>query len=119
MVDAQQAPTRPLPRVIRVASSIALALGVAWLCGVAMKFDARLATPPGFGRGLLHGAMMPAAWPALMAGSDQEIYAAHNRGRFYKVGYSLGVNLSGAVFFGIVFLGAGALRKPRQRNHPE
>lgn len=119
MVDIRQAPTRSLPRAIRIATSIAAALGVAWLCGLAMKLDARLTSPPGFGRGLLHGAMMPAAWPALMAGSDQEIYAARNSGRFYKVGYSMGVNLSGAVFFGIIFLGASALRGPNQRNHPE
>ena len=46
-----------------------------------MRADARLAAPPGFCRGLLHGAMMPVAWPALLAGHDQEIYAARNEGR--------------------------------------
>lgn len=84
-----------------------------------MKVDARLTTPPGLVRGLLHGAMMPAAWPTLIAGADQEIYAARNTGRPYKLGYSLGVNLSGLVFFGILFLGIGGAKRPRQRQPVE
>ena len=33
-----------------------------------MRWDSRIAAPPGFGRGLLHGALMPLAWPTLLAG---------------------------------------------------
>lgn len=69
-----------------------------------MRADARLTTPPGFARGLLHGALMPLAWPSLLTGHDQEIYAGRNRGRPYKVGYSMGVNISGALFFGWAFV---------------
>ena len=43
---------------------------------------------------------MPLAWPGLLVGRDQIIYAAANSGRLYKLGYSLGVNLCGAAFFG-------------------
>jgi hypothetical protein len=39
------------------------------------------------------------------------IYAALNEGRVYKLGYSLGVNLSGMVFFGWFFLSLSALRR--------
>jgi hypothetical protein len=55
--------------------------------------------------------MMPIAWPTLLAGQDQVIYAALNEGRVYKLGYSLGVNLSGMVFFGWFFLSLSALRR--------
>ena len=60
---------------------------------------------------MLHGAMMPVAWPALLAGHDQEIYAQVNSGVTYKLGYSLGVNASGLFFFGWLFLSLGSLRK--------
>ena len=86
---------------------------IAWLCGVAMRLDARLTTPPGLFRGMLQGAMMPVAWPALLAGHDQDIYAATNAGRPYKLGYSLGVNASGLLFFGWIFLSLGGRGKKR------
>jgi len=108
-------PVRSHPWV-RVAVTLGAALLTAWLCGVAMKVDAGLTTPPGFFRGMLHGAMMPVAWPTLLVGQDQEIYAARNSGRTYKLGYSMGVNLSGLVFFGWIFLGVGALKNRNQRQ---
>lgn len=105
----------PSPRrlhwAIRAALTVATALILAWLCGAAMRADARLTSPPGLFRGMLHGAMMPIAWPTLLAGQDQVIYAALNEGRVYKLGYSLGVNLSGMVFFGWFFLSLSALRR--------
>lgn len=61
------------------------------------------AAPAGLGLGLLHGACMPATWPALALGQDPVIYAVNNQGRSYKLGYTLGVNLCGAVFFGLWF----------------
>jgi len=69
----------------------------------AMRWDSRIATPPGFGRGLLHGALMPLAWPTLLAGRDQTVYAERNEGRPYKLGYSMGVNVCGLAFFGWFF----------------
>jgi len=84
----------------RLAGTVLVALGVGWGSGTAMRWDARMAGPAGFGRGLLHGALMPLAWPTLLAGRDQEIYGHNNSGRTYKLGYSLGVNVCGAAFFG-------------------
>ena len=57
----------------------------------------------GFGLGLVHGALMPLALPRLATGGDVTIYALHNTGRTYHLGYTLGVNLCGAVFFGSSF----------------
>lgn len=68
-----------------------------------MRADARLSERPGFTRGLLHGALMPLAWPGLLVGHDQMIYAQVNSGRSYKLGYSMGVNVCGALFFGWSF----------------
>jgi hypothetical protein len=53
--------------------------------------------------GLLEGAVMPAALPVLMAGRDAPIYAPNNVGRGYKIGFILGLNTSGTIFFGAAF----------------
>jgi len=58
---------------------------------------------PGFGYGMLHGALMPIALPSLVLGQDVPIYAAVNSGRFYKIGYIAGINLCGLAFFGPLF----------------
>jgi len=57
----------------------------------------------GFGFGLAHGALMPMALPSLIMGKEVEIYAANNSGRAYKLGYIVGINLCGLVFFGSAF----------------
>ena len=57
----------------------------------------------GFYTGLLEGALMPAALPGLLAGHDVPIYAPNNTGRGYKIGYILGLNACGTLFFGIAF----------------
>jgi len=44
---------------------------------------------------------MPAALPALLMGKDVPIYAPANVGRLYKIGYILGINICGTVFFGV------------------
>ena len=54
----------------------------------------------GFPLGVLHGICMPAAMPHLLLGVDIPIYAAENTGRAYKLGYTVGVNSAGLVFFG-------------------
>lgn len=87
----------------RLVVTVLLALTVGWTSSTAMKWDATLTTPAGFGRGLLHGALMPLAWPTLITGRDQTIYAPSNSGRTYKLGYSLGVNACGLLFFGWFF----------------
>ena len=57
----------------------------------------------GFGRGVLHGALMPLALPSLVVGQDVQIFAADNSGRFYKIGYICGINVCGLAFFGPLF----------------
>lgn len=59
--------------------------------------------PAGFLQGMLQGALMPAAWPNLIVGNDVTIYAQNNTGLGYKLGYTVGVNVCGAVFFGMFF----------------
>jgi Mg/Co/Ni transporter MgtE len=59
--------------------------------------------PAGFAYGVLHGAIMPMALPALATGQDVVIYAEQNTGRTYKLGYTIGINLCGLVVFGTAF----------------
>jgi hypothetical protein len=63
---------------------------------------------PGFRIGMIHGALMPVALPALLLGRDVPIYLNTNTGRIYKLGYIAGINLCGLLFFGVAF------RKPRK-----
>jgi hypothetical protein len=57
----------------------------------------------GLGRGMIHGALMPAALPSLLLGKDVPIFAEHHTGRWYKIGYIAGINLCGLLFFGLAF----------------
>jgi len=84
---------------------IILLVGTVFLTVVhrsAQRLD-RNPEPAGFGRGVLHGALMPLALPNLLLGIDVNIYAANNTGRLYKLGYTVGVNGCGACFFGFMF----------------
>lgn len=94
---------RWLPAVLRV-------LGVAALVSLTVALLHRTVPPPdaagppaGFGRGVLHGALMPTALPFLALGRDVPVYAVRNAGRPYNLGYTLGVNACGAVFFGFAY----------------
>jgi len=60
-------------------------------------------TRAGFWLGTVHGFLMPAALPSLLAGEDVPIFAANNTGRNYKLGYIAGINLCGLIFFGMAF----------------
>lgn len=90
----------------RLLPLLVLALGSLLIARV-LDYSARTAEtanpPAGFTRGLLHGACMPATWPALVMGQNPVIYAPNNDGRLYKLGYTVGVNLCGALFFGTWF----------------
>jgi hypothetical protein len=57
----------------------------------------------GFHTGVIQGALMPAALPSLLLGKDYPIYATRNEGRAYNIGYILGINACGTVFFGLAF----------------
>lgn len=72
--------------------------------------------PAGFSRGIVHGALMPAALPRLLIGQDVSIYAPENTGRTYKLGYTVGVNGCGAIFFGINFWRLNRWRGKRRKT---
>lgn len=99
----------PLParRPVRVLARVLLLLLIAWGIGAILNRTAsklnQSAAPSGFVRGLLHGALMPLALPNLLVGRDVPIYAEHNTGRSYKLGYTVGVNGCGLLFFGFLF----------------
>jgi hypothetical protein len=100
-------------RLKRLAAKTAALVGVGLLFGFAYDWAAarlygaeRMA---GFRLGVLHGALMPVALPSLLMSQDVPIYASHNTGRTYKLGYIAGINLCGLVFFGLAF------RQPRRR----
>jgi hypothetical protein len=57
----------------------------------------------GFFTGMMHGALMPAALPTLVFGKALPIYAQNNVGRGYNIGFILGLNTCGTLFFGIAF----------------
>ena len=67
----------------------------------------------GFHLGLLHGMLMPAALPGLIMGHDLPIYAPSNSGRPYNIGYILGINACGTIFFGVSFWQPRRFRQPR------
>ena len=91
-------------RATRLATILLLAFVIGWtLNRVAQQLD-RSDRPAGFMRGLVQGALMPASMPNLLIGHDVVIYAEkNNNGVFYKLGYTMGVNACGAIFFGIFY----------------
>jgi hypothetical protein len=84
-----------------------LVLGAAFLTGWLLNWTAasleQRREPAGFGRGVVQGALMPCTLPALLFGHDVAIYSVNNSGVTYKLGYTAGVNLCGAAFFGMLY----------------
>src|SRR5262245_429796 len=107
-------PRRPKRSVIsRFTSIVLLAFVIGWtLNQISRRLD-RSHRPAGFTRGLVQGAMMPAAMPNLLVGYDVAIYSPNNNGIFYKLGYTVGVNTCGAVFFGAFYWRVNRWRKER------
>ena len=105
-------PARSARRIfLRIFWILVAAVAIGFVESTSMKLTDRAPGPAGFRRGLLHGALMPAAMPNLMMGRDVTIYAAENTGRTYKLGYTMGVNGCGAIFFGIFFWRVNRWRK--------
>lgn len=88
--------------IVRLALIVVVTWGWGWVLNKSATSNAR-SEPAGFGRGMLHGALMPGAMPSLALGKDVVIFAPHNNGRLYKLGYTFGVNACGAFFFGTFF----------------
>jgi hypothetical protein len=87
---------------------------LAYLQGWAAKTSYNLENCADFKMGLLHGVLLPAAFPALVAGHNLPIYAPNNTGCNYKIGLLLGLNSCGSVFFGLAYWGMG--RGPRRKK---
>lgn len=85
---------------------VALGCAQGWASSRCYKPD-RVA---GFNVGVMHGIMMPAALPGLLMGNNLPIYAPNNSGRTYNIGFAVGVNCCGTLFFGISFW------QPRRRR---
>jgi hypothetical protein len=96
----------------KVAVFLVVAVFLGWFYGWASPRVFPKEKPLGFGYGTLHGALMPMALPSLVMGQDVDIFAANNSGRPYKLGYIVGINLCGLVFFGSLFW------KPRKKISP-
>lgn len=99
--------------LLRLLLVLAAMFVVGWLMHQLSASLDRSHRPAGFFQGLLQGALMPAAWPNLLVGNDVVIYAQHNAGLTYKLGYTLGVNICGAFFFGMFFLRLNRWRNRR------
>jgi hypothetical protein len=74
--------------------------------------------PVGFIYGVWHGALMPCALPLLLCGGDVVIYAPKNTGHSYKLGYTLGVNGCGLIFFSLFFWRVKRWRNRMLANRP-
>lgn len=96
-----------LARVARILFRVAVILVIGFLIGWVLNRAAESLEqsdrPAGFVRGVVQGALMPMAMPNLLIGHDVVIYATRNTGRSYRLGYTLGVNSCGLVFFGFFF----------------
>ena len=96
-----------------ISNTGAVGLAIGWtLNRIDLAFQRRK-EPAGFGRGVVQGALMPIALPNLAVGNDVSIYAENNTGRTYKLGYTIGVNACGLIFFGLFFW---RLRRLRARG---
>jgi hypothetical protein len=103
---------RKLGMMIRLGVVVATAFLIGWLLNrTAVSLEQRQ-EPAGFLRGVVQGALMPCTLPALILGHDVAIYTTNNNGVPYKRGYTIGVNLIGAAFFGVLYR-----RISRWRNH--
>ena len=96
-----EARLRRLFRRVLVGVGVAVVIGL--VTGGIARHESQREVPAGLGAGLVHGAAMPCMLPGLLLGHDAFLYASMNTGRTYKLGYTLGVNLCGALFFGLVY----------------
>jgi hypothetical protein len=102
---------RLLRLTLRLALIVIITYGFGWVLNKSATSSDTRPQAAGFGRGMLHGALMPGAMPSLLFGKDVVIYSANNNGRLYKLGYTCGVNAMGAFFFGSFYLRLSRWRK--------
>ena len=94
----------------RFALLLIIGVAIGWTLSRAAAAFERRSEPAGFLQGVLQGALMPIALPNLAVGNDVTIYAAKNTGRTYKLGYTIGVNGCGLIFFSFLFRRVRKLR---------
>lgn len=102
---------RVIRLLLRIAMLIIAGTLLGWMLNRAEAALERRDEPAGFSHGVVQGALMPIALPNLAFGKDVPIYAAKNTGRTYKLGYTMGVNVCGLVFFGFFFWRLRRLRR--------
>ena len=102
-VPTPAGPSKAKVIVIKIIALTAISLGLIFTQGWASPRYYRPDYVAGFHTGLLEGALMPAALPGLLMGNDLPIYAPNNVGRGYKIGYIVGLNACGTLFFGVAF----------------
>lgn len=99
---------------------VVFTLVLATIVGGAISFTLRkldrIDSPAGFRRGLIHGALMPMSFPNLLVGDNVPIYAVPNTGRTYKIGYALGTNGCGLIFFSLLFFRLKRIRRDFSRK---
>jgi hypothetical protein len=86
---------------LKCAALTALTIGLGVAQGMTAPWFYQPERVAGFHSGVIQGALMPATLPALLLGKDVPIYAPTNEGRPYKIGYIMGLNLCGTIFFGL------------------
>jgi hypothetical protein len=104
---SQTATRTPSPKAKEVVIKAAILILLGLLFGFIHSWAATRYYSPerqaGFHLGVVQGALMPAALPGLLMGNDLPIYAPNNIGRGYKIGFLLGINACGTLFFGVGF----------------
>lgn len=98
----------------KTATFIVVAAIFGWVYGWASPRVFPRDVRAGFGYGMVHGALMPMALPSLVMGKDVDVFAANNSGRGYKLGYIVGVNVCGLIFFGSMFWRPGKKNQSHQ-----
>lgn len=101
--------------VLRLVLFVALAFGIGAVLNRVASSLGNDAHPAGFGRGVVQGALMPMALPNLLVGRDVAIYSSANTGVRYKLGYTVGVNVCGAFFFGMLYWRISRLARKSQQ----
>jgi len=87
----------------KIAVFLAVSVFIGWFYGWAHGRFFPENVRVGFKHGVMNGALMPMALPSLVMGKDVKIYNEDNDGRNYKLGYIVGINICGLLFFGSIF----------------